>query len=185
MDNNKDTNKSKQTKKQPKKISESYLRNSSLYYLQRHPASISHFLNVMERKMKRSLKAHPDQDLSAYTVFLKEILVPDLERAGLLNDTLYTKALTASLQRRGIPKRMISMRLAVKGVKADEEQLQEQTDFTAAHKFAKRKRLGPFSKQQRDIQKDLNSLARAGFSYETAMRILKSTPEELETAHEE
>jgi regulatory protein len=169
----------KTKRKIPKKISESYLRNSGLYYLQRHPASVSHFLSVMGRKMKRSLKAHPEQDLAPFEAFLKEKLVPEFERNGFLNDALYAKALTGSLQRKGIPKRVIEMRMSLKGVDADAEQLGEQTDYQAAIRFAKRKRLGAFATTPREPQKDLGALARAGFSYEIAMRIIKSSRDDL------
>ncbi|NBX67136.1 MAG: hypothetical protein EBQ96_09090 [Proteobacteria bacterium] len=160
-------------RKTAKKLSESYLRNSALYYLQRHPASVSHFLSVMERKMKRSLKDHPDQDFAAFSLFLREKLVPELTRSGFLNDALYAKALTGSLQRRGLPKRVIAMRLATKGVEADAEQMAEQDDIQAARLYAKRKRLGPYATRVRDPQKDMAALARAGFSYEIVMRVLK------------
>lgn len=160
-------------RKVAKKISESYLRNSGLYYLQRHPTSVSHFLTVMGRKMQRSLKAHPDQNMAPFEAYLREKLVPDFIQAGFLNDALYARALTGSLQRKGLPKRVITMRLANKGVEADEETLAEQDDFSAALLFAKRKRLGPFAKVGREPQKDLAALARAGFSYEVAMRVLK------------
>lgn len=160
-------------RKVPKKLSESYLRNSALFYLQRHPCSVAHFLEVMGRKMKRSARAHPDQDLDGFSKFLRDTLVPELERAGFLNDALYAKALTGSLQRRGLPKRSIAMKLAAKGVTADESQLAEQDDLEAARLFAKRKRLGPFATRLRDPQKDMAAMARAGFSYEVAMKILK------------
>lgn len=161
-------------RKTAKKLSESYLRNSALYYLQRHPASVSHFLTVMGRKMKRSFKDHPGQDLEAFSTFLREKLVPEFIRAGFLNDALYAKALTGSLQRRGLPKRVIAMKLATKGVEADAEQLSEQDDFESARLYAKRKRLGPYATRARDPQKDLAAMARAGFSYDVVMRVLKA-----------
>ncbi|MBU6235234.1 MAG: recombination regulator RecX [Alphaproteobacteria bacterium] len=165
--------KPKVKRKTPKKLSESYLRNSALYYLQRHPTSVSHFLEVMGRKMKRSARAHEGQDVDAFMAFVREKLVPEFERAGFLNDALYAKALTGSLQRKGLPKRAIAMKLAAKGVAADETQLAEQDDYEAARLFAKRKRLGPFATRAREPQKDLAALARAGFSYDVCQRVLK------------
>lgn len=165
--------KPKSKRKVPKKLSESYLRNSALYYLQRHPTSVSHFLAVMDRKMKRSLKAHPDQTLEPFTAYLHEKLVPEFVRAGFLNDELYAKALAGSLQRRGMPKRVITMKLAAKGVEATDEQLAEQDDIEAARLYAKRKRLGPYATRARDPQKDMAALARAGFSYDIVSKVLK------------
>ncbi len=165
--------KRKPARKLPKKLSESYLRNAAIYYLQRHPASVAHFLTVMARKMARSARVHPDQDLDSLHAFLKTTLVPELERAGLLNDALYAKALTTSLQRRGLPKRIIAQPLATRGVTGGDSQLDEQTDFDAAQRFAKRKRLGPFALRPRDAQKDLAAMARAGFSYDVAQKVLR------------
>lgn len=163
-----------------KKISESYLRNAALYYLQRYPASVSRFLEVMTRKMKRSLAAHPDQDLAPYETFLRDTLVPELERTGLLNDALYARGLAASLQNRGLPRRAIAMRLSAKGVATEQEQLDTQNDLEAAKIFARRKRLGPFARTQRDPRRDLAALARAGFSYDIASKIVNVPPEDWE-----
>jgi regulatory protein len=166
-------------RKVPKKLSESYLRNSALYYLQRHPTSVAHFLEVMDRKMKRSMRAHPEQDLTPFTAFLKEKLVPDFMRAGFLNDELYAQALAGSLRRKGLPRRAIQMRLKMKGVEAPEV-LDDHDDLKAAYIFAKRKRLGPFAKKARDPQKDLSALARAGFSYDVCKQVIQNDAQSAE-----
>jgi len=172
--------KAKVKRKTPKKLSEGYLRNSALYYLQRHPTSVAHFIEVMGRKIKRSTRVYPEQDADAFLKYVEEHLVAEFARAGFLNDALYAKALTTSLQRRGLPKRAITMRLASKGVEPDEETLAEQNDLAAACRFAKRKRLGAFAKVERDPQKDLAALARAGFGYDVASRVLRATLAEIE-----
>jgi regulatory protein len=164
--------------KQPKRLSEGYLRNSSLYYLQRHPTSVAHFLTVMDRKMKRSLRAHPDQDLDPFKNFIREKLVPEFERAGFLNDALYANALAGSLRRKGLPERAIQMRLKMKGVDVPDAP-EGHSDLDAGFIYAKRKRLGPFATKVRDPQKDLAALARAGFSYDVCVKVIKATPDDL------
>ena len=51
-----------QKKKQPRKISPDYLRNSGLFYLQRYTASSHHFRVVMQRKINRSIAVHTSLD---------------------------------------------------------------------------------------------------------------------------
>lgn len=171
--------KDKPKRKIVKRLSEGYLRNSSLYYLQRHPSSVSHFLEVMDRKMKRSLRAHPEQDIEPFKVFIREKLVPEFTRAGFLNDDLYAAALAGSLRRKGLPQRAIQMRLKMKGVEAPDAP-EGHNDLGAAFIFAKRKKLGPFSARERDPQKDLAALARAGFSYEICKTVLETAPDEAQ-----
>ena len=169
-----DQDKAKNTpvkRKAYKKLSETYLRNSALYYLQRHPTSVSHFLTVMDRKMGRSLKSHPGQDVDSFKVFLREKLVPDLTRAGFLNDEMYASALAGSLRRKGLPERSIKMKLKMRGVEAPPAP-DDHSDLDAALIYAKRKRLGPFAKKERDPQKDLAALARAGFSYDVCKKVI-------------
>jgi len=157
-----------------KKLSESYLRNSSLYYLQRHPTSVANFLTVMDRKMARSLKSHPDQEVESFRKYLREVLVPDFTRAGFLNDEVYAKALTGSLQRRGLPKRAIAMKLKMKGLEAPAATDEDPSDLETAVIFARRKKLGPFATKERDPQKDLAALARAGFSYDVCKKVMNN-----------
>lgn len=51
--------------KPPKKISERYLYNSGLAYLQRFPSSSSNFQRVMMRKINNSCRHHVEQDIDA------------------------------------------------------------------------------------------------------------------------
>lgn len=155
-----------------KKLSETYLRNSALYYLQRHPTSVAHFLTVMDRKMARSLKSHPGQDVDSFKAYLREKLVPEFTRAGFLNDELYAKALTGSLRRRGLPKRTIAMKLKMKGLDLPAAAEDDPSDLDAAVIFARRKKLGPYARKQRDPQKDLAAMARAGFSYDVCKKVI-------------
>lgn len=170
--------KDKPKRKIVKRLSESYLRNSSLYYLQRHPTSVSHYISVMERKMKRSLKAHPDQDIEPFLAFLKDKLVAEFTRAGFLNDELYASALAGSLRRKGLPQRTIAMKLKLKGVEAPEAP-EGHDDLNAALIYAKRKRLGPFATRERDPMKDLAALARAGFSYDVCKQVMTINTDDM------
>jgi regulatory protein len=163
----------KPKRKSVKRLSESYLRNSALYYLQRHPTSVSHFIEVMDRKMKRSLRAHTDQDIAPFQAFIKAQLVPEFVRAGFLNDELYAKALADTYRRKGLPERAVAMKLKMKGVEAPPPP-EDHDELAAAHIYAKRKKLGPYAVRARDPQKDLAALARAGFSYDVCKQVMNS-----------
>lgn len=165
------------------------MRNAGLYYLQRHPASVAHFITVMQRKMQRSLRCHPDQDLAPFEIFIREVLVPDFARMGFLDDTLYASGLTHSLARKGLPKGEIKRRLKVKGIGGDyiDETglLEGHDDLAAAVTFIRRKRLGAYATRARDPQKDLAALARNGFSYDVASRALRMPRDEAEAFMDE
>lgn len=170
-------------KRLPKKISEDYLRNAGLYYLQRFAASKAHFKTVMMRKVERSCRHHPEQDIEECRAQVDK-LADTFESAGLLNDALYTQGMVNSLRRRGLSRKAILAKMVYKGIAPDRtgQALQEHdndapdrdAELGAALMLAKRKKIGPFAVPGKpgDPQKDLARLARAGFSYETARRIM-------------
>ncbi|MEA1677511.1 regulatory protein RecX [Nitrospirillum sp. BR 11163] len=117
-----------------------------------------------------------------------EVLIARYQQSGLLNDRVYAEGKVASLHRRGGSTRTIRQKLAAKGVDGDlvDAALGElardlgdggegATDLRAAHAYARRRRLGPFRPEEdraakRD--KDLAALARAGFDFDTAARVV-------------
>src|SRR5687768_1034793 len=101
-------------KKPPKKITETYLHNAGLYYLQRFSASSESFRRVMMRKVERSCRAHPEQDRAECARMVDE-LVRKFLGAGLLNDGQYAEAMVSTLRRRGLSSRAIQARLAARG----------------------------------------------------------------------
>ena len=110
-------------------------------------------------------------------------LVARYQRSGILNDGRFAEASIRSLRQRGLAERAILYRLSAKGLEAAtvREALQrvdaDQTDpeLEAALRFVRRKRLGAHRTKAataNDRRKDLQALARAGFSYEVAGRAL-------------
>ena len=176
--------------KTPKKISDRYLYNSGLAYLQRFPASSSHFRSVMMRKIDKSCRAHTDQNRDECAKMLDD-LIPKFQELGLLDDAAYLKGMVVSLRRRGLSSAVIRLRLQQKGYKADEisEELNkhdaeeyesaENGDINAALIFARKKRLGPFDKENRKTpEKSLATMARAGYSYDIAKKVLETKEED-------
>jgi regulatory protein len=178
-------------KKAPKKITASYLHNSGLYYLERFAASKAHFKDVMLRKVKRSCMHHKDQDYDVCEKMVDE-LANKFEACGLLNDKIYANALAESMRRKGLSKRVIQIKMHNKGLSPDHaiqvlEQLDmqsfgtfEDAEFAAALKLSRKKKIGPYSAlKEQDAQKSLGILARAGYSYDIARRIIDMDPEAL------
>ncbi len=175
----------------PKKITERYLYNSGLYYLQRFTASSEHFRFIMMRKINKSCKHHTEQDLEECKKHLDKVIT-DFIKLGHLNDDAYCTGMVTSMRRRGLSRKMISTKLQQKRLPSDliektlnhiDEQNSdnENPDLRAAVLHAKKKRLGAFAhtdkklndeEQEKAKNRTLGSLARAGYSFGIAQRVL-------------
>lgn len=180
-------------KKQPKKITPSYLHNAGLYYLQRFAASTGQFQHVMQRKIDKSCMAHPEQDREDCQKWLSDV-IETFQRSGLLNDELYATGAIRSLRQRGLSTRAIEAKMAIKGVSAAlvKKTLQEidglsesDPNIVAALRLARKRRIGPYCPPGKDAapelrDKHLATMARAGFDFETAHKVLKMEKEEAD-----
>lgn len=176
-------------KKVPTKISPSYLENAALHYLERYASSSSNLKRVMMRKVDRSL-AHWGGERETCAAQL-DMVVAKLARLGYLNDAAYAEQKTRSLHRQGKGSRTIRASLAAKGIDAEvaaaalnslADEMSD-PDFAAAIKLARKRKLGPFRPAEREENrnKDLALLARAGFDFATARRVIEAeSVEELE-----
>lgn len=175
-------------KKVPKKITEKHLYNAGLAYLQRFPASTAHFQRIMRRRITKSCRAHPDQDEQACIALLDKV-TEQFQRSGHLNDEAYVGAIVYSLRARGLSAAMINLKLRQKGLTEDvikealarEDEGHENADLVAALRLARRKRLGPFAVQQTEQDrrhKWMGTLARAGFGFDTASKVLEMDADE-------
>ncbi|PCJ99878.1 MAG: RecX family transcriptional regulator [Zetaproteobacteria bacterium] len=185
------TNAKQHEKRPPRKISETYLHNAGLYYLERFAASKKHFIFVLTRKVKRSCMHHTDQDYDTCCAMVN-VIADKFERTGLLDDNLYTSGLVSSLRRKGKSRNAIISKMHMKGI-APEKTLEaletldnEQHDNTqdaeikAALRLAKKKKLGPyFIDKEANIKKALGVFARAGFSYQIAKSVLDMDDDDI------
>lgn len=191
----------------PRRITETYLHNSGLYYLQRYATSSANFRTVMLRKVKRSCQHHQDQNYED-CAGLVEALILKFEASGLLNDQMYLEGAIRSFRRKGLSKRAIFKKLSQKGLNEDQilpvlsahdedlinipysdHNTDHQAEITAAAIFCRRKRLGAFNPAPRDNndperdndhQKQMAKLARAGFGFDVVRKVLAKSREELE-----
>lgn len=174
----------------PRKATPQSLENAALFYLQRFASSAENLRRVLMRRVERSVRIHDtDRDEGRAAV---DALVDRFQASGLLDDRAYAESRAMTLHRRGVPARGIRARLMEKGVAPDHIEVAlaglagtgDNTDFAAAVNLARRRRLGvyrPLPAREDMREKDLAALARAGFSYDIARRILEAdTPEDLE-----
>ncbi len=174
-------------KKTPRKATPKYLENAALYYLSRFATSAENLKRVMMRKVDRSAHYHgTDAEEGRAHV---DGLIGRYLNSGLLDDAAYARSRAEGLHRRGNSARMIRAKLRQKGV-ADEDienallalgkdggEDGGNAELQAAVNYARRRRLGPFAAQPpagEQREKQLASLARAGFSYDIARRVVEA-----------
>ncbi len=175
----------KKTPRPPKKITESYLANSGLYYLQRFPASTAQFRRVMMRKISKSLKHHEEPEENKALEMLDAVTDKFIEY-GYLNDPAYAKGLVKSLRNRGTSQAKISAKLREKGIQGDllnqalHVENPREEDLKSALIYLKKKRRGIFTLRDKENahEKDLAALARQGFSYDVANTALNMSIDE-------
>ncbi len=121
-----------------------------------------------------------------------EALIARHEAAGLLDDAAFAQARARKLLRRGSSARRIRAALAAKGIApgvaaAAVARLAEETpdpELAAAIAHARRRRIGPYreaAERQDNWRRDMGVLARAGFGYDIACRVMDAaSPEDLE-----
>jgi regulatory protein len=165
----------------PKPATAAELESAALHYLERFASSSGNLRRVLLRRVTRSASAY-DFDPAEGRSLVDDIIARYL-RAGLLDDRAYAAQQAASLRRRGVSRHGIRGRLAQKGVAPDlvGEALRKlggeagESELAAACALIRRRRLGPCrapGERGRFRQKDLATLARAGFGLDLARRVL-------------
>lgn len=175
----------------------SALREHALATLARRPLTRAGLRQTLERKIgawaQRAARLGRDQDSITADVerarLLVETVAARIIEVGLVNDESFAQARAGRLARAGKSRRAIGAHLASKGV--DEQTVRAavpvdaETELRAALVLARRKRLGPFARDDAERthetrHKALATLARAGFGFGTAERVLRMGPDEAE-----
>jgi regulatory protein len=173
-------------RKQPRKVSPRYLENAALHYLKRYSATVSQLKTVLMRRVDRSLRFHGGERTEA--IGWVTALVEKLVRNGLVNDQAYAETKAHSLRASGRSARVIAQKLKLKGVAKEvvdqkvAEASAEVSEEAAALIWARKKRLGPFRRDLKtrpdNRQRDLAAMARAGFSFAMAKKIIDGPADE-------
>lgn len=178
-------------RKRPRKVTAASLERAALHYLQRFATSSQNLRRVLMRRVHRSADAHGTSPQDGAD--LVDDLIARYQASGLLDDPAYARMRAESLHRRGSSRRLIRQKLAVKGVASDviDAALAElgaetgHSELAAACHYARRRRIGPWRATNRaeSHDRDLAALARQGFSYDIARRVIDAAdPQALETA---
>lgn len=165
------------TRKTPRKITPEYLKNAGAYYLGRYASTTQRFREVMRRKIQRSITEHGTPNFEDACAWLETVIL-DFVRLGYLNDALFSKTFTRTMQDKGLSARKISIKLSERGIDVPLDT--EIDDLRQILIFLKRKRWGIFSQRPDDPQKLLAKLARHGFSYSVCQQALQMSLEEME-----
>ena len=149
-------------------------RDWALRYLARYAASRAAVRRVLER---RAMRYQIDFDAAQV-----EAVLDDLERIGLLDDRAFGQNRARSLQARGRSLRRIRAELADKGIARQAvddavASLGADAEMKAAMALARRRRLGPWRQGEPDRLRELTILARAGFAFGLARRVVDAGSE--------
>ena len=167
-------------------------------YIERYECSESGLIDVLKRKIYKSSRLHKI-DVDELTATIPELL-EDFRNKNWVNDQRFAENLSRSLFRQGSSLQSIRFKLVEKGVSreiaeetietlAEESSLSKQDiDLAAAISFAQKRRIGPFRLDDGDDSKrdkELGALARRGFSFEIAEKVLSTDRDEMEEIIEE
>ena len=167
-------------RRRPFRATPEALERSALYYLERYDSSSGHLRRLLRRKIALSARVHgtdPEEGKAAV-----ERLILRLTELGLLDDSRFARERIRSLRARGTSTGMIRAKLQAKALPAslvdtllaEDCDGQEGRELLAALRYARRRRLGPFRLSDRTArrERDLATLGRQGFNYETARRVV-------------
>lgn len=169
-------------RKAPRRITPDYLRRAALHHLERYAAPAAQLRRVLARKVVASCRHH-GEDPAAFAALLDEV-VERCVSLGLVDDRRFAEARAASLRRKGRSSRAVAASLAAKGVPRELAQeagsIDAEGEMAAAMIAARRKRLGPWCRGDRQMRrsKDMAALARAGFSMTIARAVIDGAGDE-------
>lgn len=163
----------------PKPLSPTKLRDLALHYVGRYATSRAKLATYLTRKIReRGWEDAASPDIEA--------LVEDFSRLGYVDDAAFAQSRARSLTQRGYGLRRVSEDLRAKGItEPDSAYAREQAEderWQSAHRFAKRKRIGPYAPEAASPelqQKQLQAFLRAGHGFEIAKAFVRAAPGEI------
>ncbi|TWD51090.1 regulatory protein [Agrobacterium vitis] len=176
-----DDDESREQNTQPTPRMLAWARNSAAYRLARRMMSRQELMQAVSRKARQKY-----EDIAPETV---EILAQEAvrfgETMGAIDDQAYADVKSQSAARNGKSRRAIAQTLARKGIEKElvTAALEEVDDVLAAVRFARKRGYGPFRRKeadQRQLTRELSSLARNGFGFALAQRVVEMDQQEAE-----
>jgi regulatory protein len=159
--------------------------------LERFDCSVARLKKVLTERVAKAARAGVEEAALAPAII--DQILERYQESGLLNDRRFAKNFAERQRDRGTSRRMIEQKLRARGISSETvaelmpRNESAQAELDAAQAFARRRRLGPHRKPEaREAyrRKDLMAMARAGFNYDTASRVIgvgnsSSTEDEL------
>jgi len=179
-------------------LTETTLHEAALAYLSHRPASVAQMRRVLARKIatwaRRAAKSGKDESETSATVARAESaaasVISSLRTSGLLDDTKFSAQRAGRLTRAGKSRRAVELSLVRSGVGAtlarDAAASDPDTEIAAAVMHTRKKRIGAFARDAEAAvdpkvrRRWLGSLARAGYSFGVAERVLRMDREAAE-----
>lgn len=180
------------------------LREAALAHLARFATTEQGLRQVLDRRLRRwgvraSRAGLPNEDIESTIAVLRPAIdgiVASMTDLGAVDDAGYARNRALSLTRTGRSRRAVEAHLANKGVDQDttrealNDSLGERSDssaqeaeLAAALVLARKRRLGPFQRPDREEEDPLKALgvfARNGFSRDVAQSVLDMDSDEAE-----
>ena len=174
-------------------MSPAWLERAALHYLERYSASTEMLRRTLARRVQKRARAR-GEDPALFTDLVTTTVARAVS-AGLVDDARFADTRLATMRRRGTSSRGVSAKLAAKGVPRDVVEAAmlaerdalpdgeaEAIEDQAARAYAKRRRLGPYRRPDQRAahrDRDLAAMARAGFAYDLARRVVDLEPDDM------
>lgn len=165
-----------------KPVTQKRLMNIALYYLGRYESSAEKLRQILRRRVaKAGMKG---ADVPSDAPLWIEAVVLEMCRQGYIDDERFAQRIAEKNRAAGKSRNFIRMKLSQAGVSQDIQEkifaeLAENdsgdSELETALRLVKKKKIGfcrPPEKQAEFRKKDLAVLARAGFSFQTAVKAL-------------
>lgn len=160
-------------------LDEEGLERLALFYAGRYATTRAKLAAYLQRKInQRGWAGRSEAPIDA--------LVQRFAELGYVDDRAFAASRTASLLRRGYGERRVAAALRVAGIgeedAAPSNEMVEEEALSAAHRFARRKRLGPYGEAESDPrtrQKAAAAMIRAGHRMELVWKVLGASRADL------
>jgi regulatory protein len=166
-------------KSPPRPLDSDGLERLALFYAGRYATTRSKLAAYLDRKLK-------ERGWSGSGRPPVERLVERFAELGYVDDRAFASARTASLLRRGYGERRVRQALRGAGIAeedcAEAGDISEEEALAAVHRFARRRRLGPYAGTVPDRaarDKAAAAMLRAGHRFELVRQVLAAGPDDL------
>ena len=159
-------------------INKEILKKYALNYIEKYNSSKKNLKYVLLRKVKKNIISN-NENIKKYELDIIEI-IKELEDQKIINDDVYANSKIYSYLNLGKSKQAIKYNLLKKGV--EKEKIEKAIDkfeneipnleHNSAIIYARKKKLGQYGNGKNNKEKDLAKMARAGFNYGIALKVL-------------